>query len=213
MATKSTAKSPYTAAVQRLADIDPVTRAPDEFLERLGAVFDEVPAFSDRRWELIVAMETMLSAEETVSAMAGGTGRLIADLRLEQSLKAEVRRSVFAEPMLTAEAVAAALGSHSVNPRQYANTKRRRGELLGLPVKNRYLFPAFQIDAGRSRMVPVVARVNGLLLAPEDPWGVASWWFSVNGWLGRKRPADLVGDDKNAAAVLEAARAEVEPIG
>ncbi len=205
--------SPYATAVKGLADVDPASHSTDEFLDRLGAVLDEVPALADRRWELILAMESMLSTEERIPNASSALGKLIADVRVEQSLKAEARRSVLAEPMLTAEAVATALGSHSVNPRQYANAKRRKGVLLGLPVKNRYVFPAFQVDAERSTIVPGVAEVNALLIAAEDPWGVASWWFSVNGWLGRKRPVDCLGSAAGTEAVVTAARAEVAPIG
>jgi hypothetical protein len=115
--------------------------------------------------------------------------------------------------MMEADVVARALGSRSVNPGQYASLRRRRGELLGVPVANRYLFPAFQIDLARRRTYPAVAQVNLLLDALDDPWGVASWWFSRSARLGGVRPADVVADEGRADDVLRVARGVVGPIG
>ena len=213
MAPTRTAKNPYRNAVSRLADVDPATHSADEFVERLGAVLDEVPALSGRRWELVHAMESVLGAEASVASVAGDPARLISDLHAERLLQAQAHREVLDEKMLTAEAVADALGSRSVNPRQYANTRRRKGELVGLPVKNRRLYPAFQFDAEKQRVRPSVAEVNRLLGAADDPWGAASWWFSADAWLGGERPADVVARDGGDARVLAAAQALVAPVG
>lgn len=207
------ANGSYATAVRRLAEADPATHPADEFLQRLGAVLDEVPALSTRRWEIILAMESVLSADQSVSAAASGATQLIADLQREAHLKTQVRHRVLDEPLLTAEAVAHALGSQSVNPRQYANAKRRKSELLGLPVKNRQLFPAFQIDASRQRIRPGIAEVNRLLDAAGDPWGVASWWFSEDAWLGRARPSDAIVEPGGPERVLAAAAALLAPFG
>ncbi len=43
------------------------------------------------------------------------------------------------------------------------------------------------------RVHSVVARVNHLLGARDDPWGVASWWISDHPRLGGACPRDLVG--------------------
>jgi hypothetical protein len=62
--------------------------------------------------------------------------------------------------------------------------------------------PEFQFD-GRDQPYQVVIRVNRVLDAEHDPWGVADWWLSSNVWLG-DRPAELLGsvhdDDLVAAA-------------
>jgi hypothetical protein len=210
MAVRERQSSPYRSAVERLAQLDPDHDSQEELLARLGAVLDELPGLADRRWELVLAMESVLT--EPVSPGLG-PAKVIADLQLERAIRADARHAVLSQPMLTAEAVARALGSSSVNPRQYANTRRRRSELLGLPVKNRFLFPAFQLDLERCCVYPVVCEVNGLLGASEDPWGVASWWFSPNGWLQSDRPADHVHDEESTLRVLQAAQAVVAPLG
>ncbi|MFJ6183584.1 hypothetical protein [Streptomyces sp. NPDC092295] len=55
--------------------------------------------------------------------------------------------------------------------------------------------PRFQFEpSGRPR--EVVVRVNQLLGADRDPWGVTAWWLATNVWLGDP-PADLLGADRD----------------
>ncbi|MFF0199866.1 hypothetical protein [Streptomyces sp. NPDC005017] len=57
-------------------------------------------------------------------------------------------------------------------------------------------YPAFQFDGGRTGTggpLPVVLRINRLLLADIDPWGAADWWLSGNRALGGA-PAALLGE-------------------
>ncbi len=69
---------------------------------------------------------------------------------------------------------------------------RNAGEIIGLEQGNTFIHPAFQFDLARARVHPVVAEDNRLLGAAKDPWGVASWWTSVNGYLGSP-PTSLIG--------------------
>ncbi|MFJ9033157.1 hypothetical protein ACIRQP_32505 [Streptomyces sp. NPDC102274] len=56
-------------------------------------------------------------------------------------------------------------------------------------------FPRFQFEpSGLPR--EVVVRVNRLLGADRDPWGVTAWWLATNVWLGDP-PADLLGADRD----------------
>ncbi|GAA0415178.1 hypothetical protein Acor_78620 [Acrocarpospora corrugata] len=67
--------------------------------------------------------------------------------------------------------------------------------------------PAFQFqESGRPR--PLVLRINRLLEADEDPWGVAGWWLGPNAWLGTV-PAQLL-DRPREPELLMAARALFE---
>ncbi|MET9037712.1 hypothetical protein [Streptomyces mirabilis] len=54
-------------------------------------------------------------------------------------------------------------------------------------------YPAFQFAGAAGGPIPVVLRVNRILLAGIDPWGAADWWLSGNVWLGGK-PAALLGE-------------------
>ncbi|GAB2880983.1 hypothetical protein [Streptomyces mayteni] len=53
-------------------------------------------------------------------------------------------------------------------------------------------YPDFQFDPDEGGPFAVVARINRLLLADQDPWGAADWWLGGNRWLA-DAPASLIG--------------------
>ncbi|WP_107499514.1 hypothetical protein [Streptomyces sp. f51] len=71
------------------------------------------------------------------------------------------------------------------------------------------ILPAFQFR-GPTDAWPAVLSVNELLDAPRDPWGVADWWLSPNGWLGTA-PASLLGSGRDAE-LTDAASYLMEPV-
>lgn len=133
------------------------------------------------------------------------------DLMSRIAIESGVRRSVLDEGALGAVEVAELLASNGRNTRDRASRLRRKGELLGVDVAGRVLYPAFQIDAARAALRPGVGEANQLLNALEDPWGVASWWLSPHGRLrDGQRPADLAleGDTATLAAIATSAVAQ-----
>ena len=126
-------------------------------------------------------------------------------------VRGQARAGVLDEPMLDAAGLAAALGSSATNPREFARSWRGRPGLLALRRGHRFVFPAFQFDRPRNRIWPIVAEINGLLDAQQEPWAVASFWFTHDSSLGA-RPADLVGDAHAATALQQAAMRELAPI-
>jgi hypothetical protein len=66
--------------------------------------------------------------------------------------------------------------------------------------------PAFQFSPAGAP-IAVVLRINRLLDAEDDPFGVADWWLGRNAWLDAV-PAELIGqvDDE---LLVRAARAEL----
>lgn len=67
------------------------------------------------------------------------------------------------------------------------------------------VYPAFQFDRQR-RLPTIVAEVNALLGATDDPWGVADWWLSLDPSLGG-RPVDLIaGSSADLDRLRRAAR-------
>jgi hypothetical protein len=66
-----------------------------------------------------------------------------------------------------------------------------RADLIRLPAGETVQLPAFQFGPD-GVPVPVVAAINRLLGAAEDPWGVADWWLGRNAWLDAV-PADVLG--------------------
>jgi hypothetical protein len=199
-------------------------RLPDEaFIRLVVSQLREREAFYRVRPAVQTLLQTSLVAERLVDEIAGASPRvarsaveepeLLADEQMKAlRIEGEVRRAIFEEEALDAAAVSKLLRSRSVNPRQYATALRARGSIIGLPERNRYLYPAFQFDRRRHRVHPEVAEVNGILGAARDPWGVASWWLIPHGYLAGRKPGDLVGTSE-AHVLPELARAVVEPVG
>ena len=67
------------------------------------------------------------------------------------------------------------------------------------------VYPKFQFDR-EGRLPAIVAEVNALLGATDDPWGVADWWLSLDASLGG-RPVDLIaGNPADLDRLRQAAR-------
>jgi hypothetical protein len=66
--------------------------------------------------------------------------------------------------------------------------------------------PAFQFGAD-GHPIQVVLRINRILEARDDPWGVADWWLGGNAWLDGI-PAALIGHVGDDLLTM-AARAEL----
>jgi len=126
-------------------------------------------------------------------------------------VRGEARAAIFRTPMFSSSGVARALGAPPTN-REAARARRLRGDLIGLPHRGGFVYPAFQFDPDRHLVWPVVARVNLRLDARHDPWGVAGWWLTPDRLLGAP-PAALVTAAEREAEIEAAAEAVTEPIG
>jgi len=167
------------------------------------------------------ALRSLLTAEQKrvdIAEQLAGEPRRIVELQSaadetlrEARIAGEAMAAVWEEEMLSSSETARRLGAKPSN-REKVNSFRRRSMLLGLPREQgrQYLYPAFQIDVTRREIYPEVRRVNEMLDAASDPWGVASWWVSENARLGA-RPVELVGADDEA--LVHAAEAVIEPLG
>lgn len=194
-----------------------------ERAEALVALTDEVasadPDLSRYRFSLLAMMRGALSAGRVSDELAGAPRIVVdgirlpgfdaADIAREATVRGMAKARVFDEELLTASAVSLLLGSRSKNPRQYANKLRVRGEIVGVPHQNQYLYPAFQFDEERGRVYPAAARVNAILHAAEDAWGVASWWVSMDSGIGRV-PKELLGESGGDVVLEELARGLAE---
>ncbi len=138
-------------------------------------------------------------------------------------LRAAARHQVLEEPMFSEDEVAAVSHGHL----DLADIRLRRADsmVLALPIDNGFLYPRFQFDEDGS-VYEMAQRINQRLRAADDPWGVASWWFSEHVRLGG-RPADLIhteadvgeggassGDEARgiADALFAAAQAMTDPV-
>ncbi len=185
--------------------------AASKAVEELPRLLETIPAFTGRSWAVATVMRAILDSEREVDEFAGAAASVVAELARDNVIRAGARRAVLDVEMLEAAAVAQALGSRAKNAGEIASRRRRKGDLLGVPVNNRYLYPAFQFDLARQHVVVAVQQVNHLLGAAEDPWGVASWWVGANGRLRGARPMDIASTDPDT--VMAAAQSIVAPIG
>lgn len=161
-----------------------------ELVRAILAELDRRPAFDAVRDQLA----TLLTMGPTLTAVTGANvGQLVEQaLDAARTLIAE-QNVVLTQPLFTAVEVAEAVGARGSSNRVVASRLRSRGDIVGVEVQGRFLFPAFQFDLSRARVHPVVSEVNRQIGTAVDPWQVARWWFSARDGV---TPAELVGVDE-----------------
>lgn len=113
---------------------------------------------------------------------------------------------------LTAAQVADLAGSEAKNSSALAGRWRREGRVMAVEHHGALYYPGFQFD-GSGRPKPVVADVlRSLGRADVTSWQQALWFTTANGWLGGRRPVDVL-DDEPGAVVSAAQAALREPVG
>lgn len=197
-----------------------------ETLEERHPELADVASAGARRAITIAAPDSVLSALEQLShrlaweaeqadrvlaAFAADAERGVLDedrvlqLRRQAELQSAFLRSV---ELLTSAEVGQLGRSVARNASALASRWKKEGRLFAVPSGRADLYPAFQFDAhGQPR--PVVAEVLRHF-AGESDWARALWWTSPSGWLGGRRPIDVL--DAEPQAVVEAARRSAEPL-
>ncbi len=135
---------------------------------------------------------------------------VISQDRLQQLwLQSRAKRAfVDSVELLTSAMIGELGGSSARNPSALASRWKAEGRIFAVSNKRADLFPVFQFDAhGHPR--PVIAEVLRHFTNESD-WGKALWWTSPSGWLGGRRPIDVLDEDPDA--VVEAARRSAEPL-
>jgi hypothetical protein len=112
---------------------------------------------------------------------------------------------------LRSQDVAELAGSRASNRAALANRWRAENRVMAVPLRDELLYPGFQFtDEGKPR--PAIGATLAWLRS--DPhttdWQTALWFVTPTGWLGGRRPVDVLDDDPDA--VVEAARREVSDI-
>lgn len=209
---------PLTEAIRRLVGRRRADREQMiSLIETLVESDDELRLVSGTVSSLL---RSSLVAEDVRTALAGEPAILDADeemltpddvLRVAR-VQGEAEASVLRHEMLEASALARLLGSTSANPREFVRSLRTRGEVVGLPRTGGYVFPAFQVNASRREVWPIVAELNRLLGAKDDPWAVGSWWFTRDSRLSAE-PYKLVTDPTRADDLRRAAGRELAAVG
>ena len=127
----------------------------------------------------------------------------------EAAMLVAARKAVLASgDWLSATELASLAGFSPRNPSAQPNKWKRQGQIFAIHHKGIDYFPGFGLDPDRGfRPLKALADVIGILAGHKDGWGMAYWFQSVNGFLGGKRPQDLLATDPDR--VIAAARDEV----
>ena len=105
--------------------------------------------------------------------------------------------------------VAELAGSRATNRAALANRWRAEQRVVAVPLRDELLYPGFQFTGEGKPHTAVGAALAELLSDPQmSDWQAALWFIAPSGWLGGRRPADLL--DEDADAVVEAARREAQ---
>ena len=131
---------------------------------------------------------------------------------LQARRNAEARTALLREfGALRSGDVAELAGSRAQNRAALANRWRSEDRVLAVPVGDELLYPGFQFTSEGRPHTTVARALRALRSAPGlTDWQAALWFASPTGWLGGRRPVDLLDEDPEA--VVEAAEREVSPI-
>ncbi|CRK51244.1 conserved hypothetical protein [Rhodococcus sp. RD6.2] len=168
-------------SIHALSDQDLVALLAEEFSRRptLRPVRDDVTA-------LLAMSPTLALAQE--HAVANPAAAAVARTRIVASALGAI---VDQHDMLDSTAVSRVLGKAATS-RNTASRLTASGTVIALPASGQKLYPAFQFDASRQEVRPIVRELNRRLGAKDDPWGVASWWLSPTAFADDPRsPAEL----------------------
>jgi hypothetical protein len=131
---------------------------------------------------------------------------------LQARRNAEARTALLGEfGALRSADVAELAGSRAANRAALAHRWRGENRVVAVPVGDELLYPGFQFTP-EGRPHPTVGAALAILRsqASVSDWQAALWFVGANGWLGGRRPVDLL--DEDPGAVEAAARHEVEEL-
>lgn len=168
-------------SIHALSDDDLVELLTEEIARRpiLRPVRDDVAA--------LLAMSPALALKHE-RAVTNPAAAAVARTRIVTSALSAL---VEGHEMLDSTAVSQVLGKAATS-RNTASRLAASGTVVALPASGHKLYPAFQFDAERRQVRPIVAEINRQLGAKDDPWGVASWWLSPTAFADDPRsPAEL----------------------
>ena len=128
---------------------------------------------------------------------------------LQARRNAEARTALLGEfGALRSAEVAELAGSRAANRAALGNRWRAENRVVAVPVGDELLYPGFQFTT-EGRPHPTVGAALRTLRSARglSDWQAALWFAGANGWLGGRRPVDLL--DEDPGAVEDAARREV----
>jgi hypothetical protein len=144
---------------------------------------------------VLAAVEEISQSPEIVSARRKQSPPMdIQTVRARQTQRLETARRAFLKEFGTLE-----------DPdRDHARLKQER-RIFSVAYEDKTYLPSFQFDE-RGDPLPAVAAVIQALGEKTSDWGLALWFTASDGWLGGRRPVDLLKDEPEQ--VVQAAEQE-----
>jgi len=113
---------------------------------------------------------------------------------IEARMTAEARKEVLESgDWLTAAQIAEVAGFSASNPSAQPNKWKKDGLIFAIRHRGVDYFPSYALDPVTGyRPFKELAKVLAVFNGRKDGWGLAYWFASINGFLGGKRPQDLL---------------------
>lgn len=144
--------------------------------------------------------------ERMVEAMMPDTPLPTPPAVLQARRNAAAREELISEfGLLSSADIASLAGSRAKNKASLANRWKQEGRIFSVPHGGSVQFPAFQLGR-EGRPYEAVAGVLKALGSKTPEWGLGLWFTAANGWLGDKRPVDLLASEPER--VVDAAERE-----
>lgn len=126
----------------------------------------------------------------------------------EARMVATARQAVIKSTQwLTAEQLSTLAGFSRTNPSAQPNKWKAKKMIFAIHNKGTDYFPVYALDPQNHRPLKILSKILDAFNCKKDGWGVAYWFASGNGFLGGKRPQDIL--QSNPEGVLAAAFDEV----
>ncbi|WP_420437342.1 hypothetical protein [Candidatus Poriferisodalis sp.] len=136
----------------------------------------------------------------------------VRQLRAETERRNKIVRFVLAHECYAQQEALSALNAEGPGPDELLlDSLREKSDLIGLPRQDRYSYPAFQFNSDTGRLYEEVAAINRQLGADQDPWGVATWWYTENERLNAP-PVEILKCGKRRSGLVAAARAAIQAV-
>lgn len=129
------------------------------------------------------------------------------ELQIEAKMLASAQARVLQSmQFVPAARISELMGSSAANPSSLPNRLKGRQKLFAIQHGDKDLFPLYALDKTNSfRPYPVVAEILAVLKGWHG-WALANWFESPNGYLGNKKPREVIGEQPEE--VLKAAKTE-----
>ena len=165
-----------------------------EGLARIIRAFDKILLESSNE-----ALENFVRASVTRQAVAPSK-------MTEALMKRDAMNHVLKSgDWVTASQIAQMAGLSTTNPSAQPNKWKRRGLIFAINHNSNDYFPIFALDPEHGyRPFKFMKAVLEIFGESKSGWGLAYWFAGVNGFLGGKRPQDiLLNDPERVVAAAE----------